>query len=86
MWILGTIGGLLYLVGLIWTIVTAFKSGGALWGVLNILLCVQPLIGIISAILKKAAWAPVGLMILGFLLSLIGNYPAINEALRNMPR
>ncbi len=86
MWILGALGGVLYLVGLIWTIVTAFKGGGTLWGILNILLCVQPLIGIVSAILKKAAWAPVGLMLLGFLLSLIGNYPVINDAISRMPR
>ncbi|HZH34568.1 MAG TPA: hypothetical protein VEX64_06985 [Pyrinomonadaceae bacterium] len=76
--ILGMIGGLLFLVGWIWTIITAFKGGGTLWGVLNIIPCIQPLVGIISAVLKKAAWAPVALMIVGLILSLLGgDYSAV---------
>jgi xanthosine utilization system XapX-like protein len=72
------IGGLLFLVGWIWTIITAFKGGGTLWGVLNIIPCIQPLVGIISAVLKKAAWAPVALMIVGLILSLLGgDYSAV---------
>jgi hypothetical protein len=42
------------LIGWLWNIVTAFKMGGTLWGILNIFL--QPFVGIVSAILKK----PVG--------------------------
>ena len=76
--ILAYLGWLLFVVGWIWTIITAFKGGGTLWGVLNIIPCIQPIIGIVSAILKKAAWAPVGLMILGAILSMLGtDYSAI---------
>ena len=81
--ILGFIGGILFLVGWIWTILTAFKGGGTLWGIINIIPCIQPLTGIISAILKKAAWAPVGLMILGIILSMLGtDYSAIFNAIQ----
>ena len=50
--------------GWIWTIVSAFKTGGALWGVLNII-PIQPLIGIISYIAGKVDRRPVGLMAVG---------------------
>ena len=66
MGIFGIVGGILVLVGWVWAI--AFKTSGALWGILNII-PIQPLIGIISAAMKKTAWAPVGLMILGVILS-----------------
>lgn len=69
--ILGVLGGILVLVGWIWAIVIAFKTSGALWGVLNII-PIQPLIGIISAAMKKTAWLPVGLMIIGVILSYMG--------------
>jgi len=69
--ILGVLGGILVLVGWIWAIVIAFKTSGALWGVLNII-PIQPLIGIISAAMKKTAWLPVGLMIIGVILSWMG--------------
>lgn len=69
--ILGILGGILVLVGWIWAIVIAFKTSGALWGVLNII-PIQPLIGIISAAMKKTAWLPVGLMIIGVILSWMG--------------
>ena len=69
--ILATLGGILILVGWIWAIVVAFKTSGALWGILNII-PIQPLIGIISAALKKTAWLPVGIMILGVILSYFG--------------
>ncbi len=68
MGIFGIVGGILVLVGWVWAIVIAFKTSGALWGILNII-PIQPLIGIISAAMKKTAWAPVGLMILGVILS-----------------
>ncbi|HEX8737046.1 MAG TPA: hypothetical protein VF721_17070 [Pyrinomonadaceae bacterium] len=70
--ILGIIGSILALVGLVWTIITAFKKGGNTWGILNIIICIQPLIGIISAVMKKAEWIPVAIMILGCILSAIG--------------
>ena len=66
--ILGMLAAVLILVGWIWAIVVAFKTSGALWGILNII-PIQPLIGIVSAGMKKTAWLPVGLMILGVILS-----------------
>lgn len=66
--ILGMLAAVLILVGWIWAIVVAFKTSGALWGILNII-PIQPLIGIVSAAMKKTAWIPVGLMILGVILS-----------------
>jgi hypothetical protein len=64
------LAGILMLVGWIWNIVVSFQMGGTLWGVLNIFL--QPIMGIISAAMKKTSWTPVGLMILGIVLYLIG--------------
>lgn len=84
--ILGIIGGILFLGGAIWTIISAFKAGGTLWGVLNILLCIQPIIGIVSAALKKAEWVPVAVMTLGAILSTIGNYSMMNEMMQGIPR
>ena len=66
--ILGMLAAVLILVGWIWAIVVAFKTSGALWGILNII-PIQPLIGIVSAAMKKTAWIPIGLMILGVILS-----------------
>ena len=66
--LLGMLAAVLILVGWIWAIVVAFKTSGALWGILNII-PIQPLIGIVSAAMKKTAWLPVGLMILGVILS-----------------
>ncbi|QYU67047.1 hypothetical protein J4558_19120 [Leptolyngbya sp. 15MV] len=68
--ILFAIGGILILVGWIWNIITSFKMGGTLWGVLNIFL--QPIMGIVSAVMGKTAWPPVGVMILGIILYFIG--------------
>ena len=64
------LAGILIFVGWIWNIVVSFQMGGTLWGVLNIFL--QPIMGIISAAMKKTSWPPVGLMILGILIYLIG--------------
>jgi len=69
--ILVTVGGILILVGWIWNLVVAFKIGGILWGVLNIFF--QPLMGIISAAMKKTLWAPVGVMIAGVVICVIGS-------------
>lgn len=68
--ILLTLGGLLILVGWIWNIVVSFKMGGTLWGVLNIFF--QPIMGIISAAMGKTQWLPVGLIVLGVILYLVG--------------
>jgi hypothetical protein len=61
----------IFLAGWIWAIVDGFKTGGKLWGIFN-LIPIQPLIGIGSAALKKISWKPVFIMILGVILSLIG--------------
>ena len=82
--ILGSLGSILMLVGLVWTIITAFKMGGTLWGVLNILICVQPIIGVVSAAMKKAEWLPVILMIVGWILSTIGWYPTMMDMMNQM--
>lgn len=58
------------LIGWVWNIVTAFQKGGTLWGVLNVFL--QPFMGILSAILKKTSWAPIGVMLLGLVLFFVG--------------
>lgn len=84
--ILGAIGSLLTLIGLVWTIITAFKMGGTLWGVLNILICVQPIIGIVSAAMKKAEWIPVILMTVGSILSGIGWSSQMTAMMQNIPR
>ena len=67
--ILAILGGILIFIGWIWNIVTSFKMGGTVWGILNIFF--QPLVGIISAAMKKTQWAPVGLMIVGVILYFI---------------
>ncbi len=83
--ILGGLGSLLVLVGFIWTIITAFRLGGTLWGILNILICVQPIIGIVSAAMKKAEWLPVIIMTVGGILSSIGWYPMMMQTMQDMP-
>ena len=75
--ILLILGGILVFVGWIWNIVVSFKMGGTLWGILNIFL--QPIVGIISAAMKKTSWTPVGVMILGMILYFIaGGMAAMN--------
>ena len=68
--ILLIVAGILVFVGWIWNIVVSFKTGGTLWGILNIFL--QPIVGIISAAMGKTSWTPVGVMILGMILYFIG--------------
>lgn len=80
--ILGGTGSLLLLIGWIWTIISAFKMGGTLWGVLNIIICVQPITGIVAAAMKKAAWAPVLLMIIGSIMHGVGWYPTMVQYLK----
>lgn len=86
MQILGMIGSLISVVGWIWTIITAFKTGGTLWGVLNIIPCIQPLVGIVSAAMKKAKWLPVIIMIIGVILSTIGNFSKMTDMMNHMMR
>lgn len=81
--ILGMLGAILALVGWIWLIITGFKVGGVLWGILNIFL--QPITGLIFCIVKKAGWTPFIIMIIGVVLAVgfggagsMLNYPGVN--------
>lgn len=56
--------GVIALAGWIWTIISAFKVGGVLWGILNII-PIQPLIGVITLLVGKVDRRPVGLMAIG---------------------
>ena len=67
MGILAWVGCILIFVGYIWLVITAFKVGGVLWGILNIFF--QPITGLIFCILKKAGWQPLLLMIVGMILA-----------------
>ena len=62
--ILALVLGIVGLAGWIWTIVSAFKVGGTLWGIINII-PIQPLIGIITFLIGKVDRRPVGLMAIG---------------------
>jgi hypothetical protein len=62
--ILAVILGIVALAGWIWTIVSAFKVGGTLWGILNII-PIQPLIGVITLLVGKVDRQPIGLMAIG---------------------
>lgn len=64
--ILTTVGSVLFLIGWIWLIITAFKVGGVLWGIINIFF--QPLTGLIFCIVKKAGWQPFIVMLIGLVL------------------
>lgn len=68
--ILGLIGALVFFVGWIWLIVTGFKAGGALWGILNIFF--QPITGLIFCIVNKTGWMQFGIMIAGLVLVVLG--------------
>jgi hypothetical protein len=67
MGILAWVGCLLIFVGYIWLVVTAFKVGGVLWGILNIFL--QPITGLIFCLVKKAGWQPFLVMVVGTILA-----------------
>jgi hypothetical protein len=83
MGILTTVGCIVFLIGWIWLIITGFKVGGALWGIINIFF--QPLTGLIFCIVKKAGWQPFIVMLIGLILfggfggmTAISNYPGFN--------
>ena len=64
------LGALVGLIGWLWLIVVAFKTSGALWGVINIFL--QPFTGLIFCIVKKVGWSQFGLMLVGWIICIIG--------------
>lgn len=72
---LGAIGGIIYLIGLIWMIVTAVQTGKdttekVIWG-LVCFFC-SPLGSIIFFIVKRQGLIPLILMIVGFVLVIAG--------------
>lgn len=66
MGILAMVGLVVMLIGWIWLVITGFKVGGVLWGLLNIIF--QPITGLIFCIVKKAGWQPFIVMIIGLIL------------------
>ena len=76
------LGGLLVLIGAIWLIVIAIQTGETtgekvIWALVNFL-C-QPLGGIIFYIVKKQGLIPMILVIIGAILSGIGNYSVMSD-------
>lgn len=75
--ILGTLGFVIFMVGVIWLIVISIQTGATtgekvLWAVVNFI-C-QPLGGIIFYIMRKQGLVPLILVIIGWLLLVYGNY------------
>jgi hypothetical protein len=79
MGILGILGAVIMFVGYIWLIVVAFKTSGALWGIINIFF--QPITGLIFCIVKKTGWMQFGIMILGLVIFMIGGGMAAMSAM-----
>ena len=66
---LGLLGVVLALVGIIWLVVTAIKTGTStgdkvIWAIVNIIGC-QPIGGIVFFIVKKQGMVPLLLLIVG---------------------
>lgn len=74
------LGTIVFLVGWIWLIVVGFKTGGALWGILNIF-C-QPVTGLIFCIMHKTGWVPLVLIVLGNVIAGVGMIPLVPAYLR----
>lgn len=66
------IGLLIALIGWVWLIITGFKEGGPLWGVMIILF--SWLAGLIFCVVKKTGWAPLIMMIVGGILASLGMF------------
>lgn len=66
MGILAMVGLVVMLIGYVWLVITGFKVGGVLWGLLNIIL--QPITGLIFCLVKKAGWQPFIVMVIGLVL------------------
>lgn len=77
------VGILIALIGWVWLVVIGFKTGGALWGILNIFF--QPITGIIFCVMHKTGWLPFALMIIGNVIAIIGMIPIIMNNMSNMP-
>jgi hypothetical protein len=83
------LGSILLLIGAIWLIVLAIQTSQTtgekvLWALVNFL-C-QPIGGIVFYAMKRVGLVPLILVIIGAILTGIGNYSMMNDMMRNMPR
>ncbi len=83
---LGAIGGLIYLIGLIWIVVIAVQTGKdttekVIWA-LVCFFC-SPIGAIIFFIVKKQGMVPLILMIAGLILTFVGG--GFNYSMGNLP-
>jgi hypothetical protein len=83
------LGYILLLVGAIWLIVLAIQTSQTtgekvLWALVNFL-C-QPIGGIVFYAMKRVGLVPLILVIIGAILTGIGNYSIMNDMMQNMPR
>jgi len=78
------LGLLLMLIGWIWLVVTGFKVGGALWGILNIFF--QPITGLIFCIMHKTGWGALILMIVGIVIYGGGLIPVVMSNMDKIPQ
>lgn len=86
---LAAIGGLLVFIGAIWLVIISIQTGQTtgekiLWAVVNFI-C-QPIGGIVFFIVKKQGLVPLILVIIGMILSGIGNYSLMADMQRQMGR
>lgn len=82
------LGVLLMLVGAIWLIVIAIQTGETtgekvIWALVNFF-C-QPLGGIIFYVMKRQGLIPLILVIIGAILSGVGNYSMAGDMMDSMP-
>lgn len=82
MGILSILGLVLFFVGWVWLLVTAFKTAGALWGILNIFF--QPLTGLIFCIVHKTGWMQFAIMLVGLVIMIAGGGMAAMSGMGNM--
>lgn len=83
---LGALGGIIYLIGLIWLVVTAIQTGKdttdkVIWA-LVCFFC-SPLGGIVFYFVKKQGLVPVLMMVAGIILTFVGG--GFNFSVGNMP-
>lgn len=80
--ILGSLGGILFLVGWIWLIIIGFKKGGILWGILIILF--SWIAGLVFCIMKKEGWLQLVMLLIGALLAGAGLAPMLNDMFKKL--
>ncbi len=76
------VGVLIAFIGWVWLVVIGFKTGGALWGILNIFF--QPITGIIFCVMHKTGWLALALLIIGNVIAIIGMIPIIMDNINSM--